>query len=329
MTRSGGPLLVTRQKGERQVEGPLLYATRHLCDLHLTRPNTTCFPLELEAASQGSLLAAPKGRFSLTVRATDYLHALCIGAASDDAAAVWYHCAAVGYSPEYLGENAGALRQDWPRIPLPTSTDVLHPSAGLGRRVVALLDVESPVERVTAGDVRYELRPIGNIAKSDRSQVNPDAGDLAVKVGWGHAGQGGITMPAKGRLIERFYTEAELASFREALAELDLTYEQLMACLGGTCVDVYLNGLTFWSCIPKRVWTYTIGGYQVIKKWLSYRERTLLGRDLTADEARYVTEMARRIAAILMLEPALDANYERVKTETYDWGAPRSQALRQ
>jgi hypothetical protein len=24
---------------------------------------------------------------------------------------------------------------------------------------------------------------------------------------------------------------------------------------------------------------YTIGGYQVIKKWLSYRERALLGRE--------------------------------------------------
>jgi hypothetical protein len=56
-----------------------------------------------------------------------------------------------------------------------------------------------------------------------------------------------------------------------------------------------------------------------MKKWLSYRERSLLGRDLRPDEARYVMEMARRIAAILLLEPALDANYERVKADTYAW----------
>ena len=56
-----------------------------------------------------------------------------------------------------------------------------------------------------------------------------------------------------------------------------------------------------------------------MKKWLSYRERALLGRELTPDEARYVTEMTRRITAILLLEPALDANYERVKAETYPW----------
>ena len=92
-----------------------------------------------------------------------------------------------------------------------------------------------------------------------------------------------------------------------------------MACLGGTCVDVYLNDHAYWRCVPRRVWSYTIGGYQVMKKWLSYRERPLLGRDLTPEEARYVTEMARRIAALLLLEPALDANYERVKAETYAW----------
>ena len=98
-----------------------------------------------------------------------------------------------------------------------------------------------------------------------------------------------------------------------------MTFDQLMACLGGSCLDVCLNDRVYWRCVPARVWSYTIGGYQVIKKWLSYRERPLLGRDLTVDEARYVTEMARRIAAILLLEPALDANYEAVKADAYAW----------
>lgn len=57
----------------------------------------------------------------------------------------------------------------------------------------------------------------------------------------------------------------------------------------------------------------------MIKKWLSYRERDLLGRALTNDEAREVTNIARRIAAILDLEPALDANYTAVKQATYAW----------
>ena len=72
--------------------------------------------------------------------------------------------------------------------------------------------------------------------------------------------------------------------------------------------------------MPANVWRYTIGGYQVIKKWLSYRERALLGRDLKPEEARYVTEMVRRIAALVLMQPELDANYERVKADVWEWG---------
>ena len=67
------------------------------------------------------------------------------------------------------------------------------------------------------------------------------------------------------------------------------------------------------------VWDYTIGGYQVLKKWLSYREHALLGRALTADEAREVTHTARRLAALLLLQPSLDANYQSVKEAAHPW----------
>ncbi len=72
--------------------------------------------------------------------------------------------------------------------------------------------------------------------------------------------------------------------------------------------------------MPANVWDYTIGGYQVIKKWLSYREHDILGRPLEPEEAREVMNMARRIAAILLLQPKLDENYREVVRTTYDWG---------
>jgi len=56
----------------------------------------------------------------------------------------------------------------------------------------------------------------------------------------------------------------------------------------------------------------------VIKKWLSYRERELLGRSLSVEEVRYITGVARRIAAILMLGPELDASYDAVKGNAID-----------
>jgi len=54
------------------------------------------------------------------------------------------------------------------------------------------------------------------------------------------------------------------------------------------------------------------GGYQVVKKWLSYREGAILGRPLTSAEVREVSSMIRRIAALIVLQSFLDANYKSV-----------------
>jgi len=71
--------------------------------------------------------------------------------------------------------------------------------------------------------------------------------------------------------------------------------------------------------MPKYVSEYHIGGYQVIKKWLSYREKAILGRGLRVEEAECMTEMARRIAALILMQPEFDANYEAVKADLWPW----------
>jgi hypothetical protein len=62
-----------------------------------------------------------------------------------------------------------------------------------------------------------------------------------------------------------------------------------------------------------------IGGYQAIKKWLSYRERAMIGRRLKVEEAEYVTEIARRIAPFILLQFDLDTNYTSIKNNTWPW----------
>jgi hypothetical protein len=213
------------------------------------------------------------------------------------------HTLAIGYSAAYLTENADGLRRDWPRIPIPATLRQLEVSAALGRRAAALLDTEIPVTGVTCGQVRPELKVIAVPATV--------AGEFDAKqtAGWGHAGKGGITMPGRGRLTERHFTDDEAACAR------------LPEHLGGKTCDVWLNDTAHWRNIPEGVWDFHIGGYQVIKKWLSYREFGLLDRALTLDEVREVTNMARRIAALLLLGPEFDVNYEAAKTASYDWSA--------
>jgi Type ISP C-terminal specificity domain len=70
----------------------------------------------------------------------------------------------------------------------------------------------------------------------------------------------------------------------------------------------YLNEKAYWKNVPRRVWEYYLGGYQVLKKWLSYPERPILGRGLTVDEVAHVRDTARRIAALLLLGSALYAS---------------------
>jgi hypothetical protein len=213
----------------------------------------------------------------------------------DDAPHLFYHTVAMLHAPAYRSENAGALRQDWPRIPLPASREALLHSAELGRQIAALLDPEQPVASVTSGSIRPELKAIGVLTTASGGQINTSAGDLELRAGWGYAGRGGITMPGRGRATRRDYAPDEQTQ------------------LGAATFDISLNDAVYWRNIPEAVWQYTLGGYQVIKKWLSYRELPLLGRSLSVDEAREVTQMARRIAAILLLEPELDASYTAVK----------------
>ncbi len=97
-------------------------------------------------------------------------------------------------------------------------------------------------------------------------------------------------MPGQGRLEERPYTSDERSVVGDDVA-----------ILGETTFDIYLNGRAYWKNIPAAVWDYKLGGYQVLKKWLSYRESRILGRALRPEEIQHFTDTARRIAALLIL----------------------------
>ena len=253
---------------------------------------------------------------NLSKESRAYLKALKFSDPNRDkvaAEAIWMHCLAIGYSGAYLTENADGIRQDWPRVPLPDTKKILIESGALGRQIAGLLDTEAHIEGVTIGVIRKELGCIGLISRVDGGVINPDAGELDVTAGWGHAGKGGVCMPGKGNLVRRPYTAEE----KKAISE------KSRAVLGDETCDVYLNEKVFVKNVPAGVWEYYIGGYQVMKKWLSYREKSLLGRGLTMEEAYYLRDMARRLAGLVLLGPELDANYLRVKESTYAWEADK------
>jgi len=281
-----------------------------LADYHIVESHVGMFPLKVRTDTGGTSRALTPGdgwAHNISQCLGDAL--VVLGACQDDA---FYHALAILHAPLYAHEHIGALKQEWPRVPLPATTESLTASASLGRLVATLLDPDQDSSSLTTSVWRLA------VLSSTQGPLDP-ARHLAVTARWGVAGRGGVTMPSAGKAVERKYSADELDTLSESLATSGVSADGLSQILGETCVDVYLNDVAYWRCVPARVWQYSLGGYPVIKKWLSYRDRVVLGRALTVDEARYVTEMARRIAAILLLEPALDENYGQVKTDTYPW----------
>ena len=235
-----------------------------------------------------------------------YLHRL--GADVED---LFHHILATLHDPAYREANAGALRMEWPRIPLPGwpngeadgTADSLAASAARGRELARLLDSEAPVPGVTQGALRPEIAALAVPSTTDSRNMTGD--DFALTAGWGHYGTGDAVMPGQGRIVEREYTPDERAALGDAIP-----------VLGEKTLDVYLNDRAFWRNVPAAIWDYKLGGYQVLKKWLSYRERDVLGRALTPEEVLYFAEMTRRIGAILDL---CGANRAQGLFGKFDW----------
>ncbi|MCY1701585.1 type ISP restriction/modification enzyme [Deinococcus sp. SL84] len=292
----GNQFLITRMNAGKKDEGYPVSFTASAIDYHFMAPNAVAIPILLNstsAQSDGLFSDAPTStRANLSLLARTYLSAL--GAPDPDsspqaAALLWHHALAVGFSAAYLTENAAGVAADWPRIPLPATLEALQESARLGARVAELLD--NP-HAATAP----ELGAVGRLKKVDGAAAA--AQGYEVRAGWGNLQRGSVVMPGRGRVQER--------------AASDLPSE-----LGGRVLDVSLNDGWVWENVPLSVWECTIGGYQVVKKWLSYREFGVLGRALTLDEAREVSRMARRLAELVRLASALDENYERVRGDVW------------
>ena len=275
----------------RDAVEPQATVTSDLAALHLIEWSASMFPAWLRDDGLGTAGAAGARRPNLSVKARRYLD--CLGLDTED---LFHVVLAAVHDPAYRENNVGALRMAWPRIPLPGWPDgaadglqaVLAGSAAKGRELARLLDAVAPVPGVTQGALRQEVAALAVPATAGGRNMAGD--DFAVTAGWGHCGQGDAVMPRQGRLAERGYAPDE----REAMGGT-------VSALGATTFDVYLNDRAWWRNVPAAVWKYKLGGYQVLKKWLSYRERSVLYRVLTAAEVQHFTDTARRIAAILLL----------------------------
>ena len=297
---AGNFWLILQKKARPDLSSPL--TTSILGDLNQMNSGVFGVPCWLsETLAAGS--DAGK-RPNLTASARRYLQRLGLGVEN-----LFHHVLAVLHDPAYNTMNADALRAEGPRIALPhwtelsartrareidlagkvaEATETLAAYAARGRNLAALLDPDTPVPGVTTGQLRPEIAAIAVPATTYGRNMLGD--DFGLTAAWGHFGSGQAVMPGQGHAVERDYAGSERAALGAGLETL-----------GETTYDIHLNDHAYWRNVPANVWTYRLGGYQVLKKWLSYREGKVLGRALRADEVQYFSETARRIAAILSI----------------------------
>lgn len=304
---------ITMAKALRRGSSDAQYAVvTALGSHHLIERASLVFPTHLDAAHGiGEVRKLP----NVSEAAGKYL-----AKADADIDVLFDHMTAMVHAPAYRATNSGALAQGFPRIPLPASRDLLRSSAALGARLAALLDPEIPVPGISTGNLDGGLLGIAEPYKQGGGSI--EQSDLSLTAGWGSTQVGGsgstIVMPGDGLVQRRPYSPDEKSRLA-ATALAGVNEQELFAILGEGTLDVYLSKDVMWRNVPEQVWHYSLGGYQVIKKWLSYRERSVLGRPLKPQEFAYVSEMVRRIASVLLMGPSLDANYALVKSDGVKW----------
>ena len=188
-------------------------------------------------------------RPNLSAAAQRYLDRLGL-----DVEDLFHHALAVLHDPGYREANAGALRLEWPRIPLPGWPDGDAPgavedllaSAARGQELAALLDPETPVAGVIAGALRPELAAIA--VPSTASGGNMAGDDFALTAGWGHFGTGDAVMPGAGRVVERTLPALSARRWARPRTSLEAPPSTSISTItpGGATFPL-LSGITSWA----------------------------------------------------------------------------------
>ena len=144
----GNLWLSAAQHLRKGVDEPQTYPMDYLGSRHLIGRGALMFSAWLREEGLGYDADPGRRRANLSVTAEGYLARLGLGVED-----LFHHVLATLHDPAYREGNAGALRVEWPRIPLPGwpdgdtegAAEELARSAAHGRKLAALLDPETPV----------------------------------------------------------------------------------------------------------------------------------------------------------------------------------------
>ena len=219
----GNMWLSAAQHLRKGADEPQACITKHMASLHLIERGALLFPCRLR---NDDLHDSGKDEHRPNLSGTARRYLKRHGASAED---LFHHVLATLHNPAYRKPNAGALRVEWPRIPLPGwpegkaegAAEALSESAARGRKLAGLLDPDASVAGVTEGKLSPEVAAIAVPATTDGG--NMAANDFVLAAGWGHYGQGDAIMPGQGaalsnvpfRLRNSLYWEPQCPSWEK------------------------------------------------------------------------------------------------------------------
>lgn len=78
---------------------------------------------------------------------------------------------------------------------------------------------------------------------------------------------------------------------------------------------IHINKTRYFENIPKDVWEYQIGGYQVCKKWLKDRK----GRELSLEDIKHYCKVLTALQQTIEIQKSIDEIYPEVEQETIEF----------
>lgn len=198
---------------------------------------------------------------------------------------------AIFYSPAYRKRYAPFLKIDFPRLPLTSKRDLFRALCSIGNRLVSLHLMEQSIAPISCfsipGDNRVE------------------------EVRWTTQSQ------RKGHFYSHTSNDAELrqigneASASTATQSSNLQGEGAsifaLQKTGGVKGQVWINATQYFDNVPLEAWNFSIGGYQVCKKWLKDRR----GRKLNDEDLAHYQQIIAILAETSHLMCEIDQVIEK------------------
>ena len=202
---------------------------------------------------------------------------------------------AVLYSPTYRQKYAQELRTDFPRIPFPVEGNLFRQMAKLGQRLIDL----------------HLLNDTETVAKFPIE---------AVESACEQHGEG--IQQGFHPFLQRSHTELDPPVARYQGTGSNDKVERVR--YDEARQRVYINADKYFEGITPEMWTYRIGGYQVLEKYLKDRKGRRLG-----DPRRYL-RIATAIARTIEVQREIETVYPGVEVSTLVLGeastAPQGKA---